>query len=78
MNTQDVLNIFLIVGLLTLIICSIITTYFLIQALKAITQLAEDLKETTQGLKDKIGLKALAAIPSVFIALLSRIIRRGR
>lgn len=78
MTTQDILNIFLIISLFIFISCALFTTYFLIQALKAITTLAEDLKNTTQGFKDKLNLKVLAAIPSVFVALLSKIIRRGR
>ena len=78
MTTQDILNIFLIISLFIFITCVLFTTYFLIQALKAVTNLAEDLKNTTQGFKDRLNLKVLAAIPSVFVALLSKIIRRGR
>lgn len=78
MSTQDILNIFLIISLFIFITCVVFTTYYLIQALKAVTVLAEDLKNTTQGFKDKVSLKVLAAIPSVFVALLSKIIRRGR
>jgi len=47
-------------------------------ALKAVTSLSEDLKETTQGFRNKIGLKFLSVIPSVFVALLGKIIKRGR
>lgn len=78
MIIQDILNFFLIFGLLTFIVCSIIVTYFLVLALKAMTDLAEDLKETTQGFRNKMGLKFLSVIPSVFVALLGKIIKRGR
>ena len=77
-NTQDILNIFLIIGLFVFISCMVFTTYFLILTLKAITKLADDLKETTEGIKGKLGLKMLAAIPSVILALVSRIIKKRR
>lgn len=78
MSAQDTLNLFLIIGLLVFISCMVFTTYFLVQALRAITRLAEDLKETTEGFKGKVGLKMLAAIPSVILALVSRIIKIKR
>lgn len=76
MSTQDFLNLFLILALVVFISCIVFTTFFLIQALKAVTSLAEDLKETTQGLKDKAGIKMLAAVPAVLVALLGRILKR--
>lgn len=78
MNTQDILNIFLIVGLVVFISCIIFTTYFLIQTLQAITKLAEDLKETTEGFKGKVGFKMLAAIPSILLALVGKVIKTKR
>lgn len=53
-------------------------TYFFIQALKAVQNLADHLADTTESFRNKIGLKALAAIPPILIALVSKIIRRGR
>ena len=78
MNTQDILSIFLILGIITVSACMIVLTYFFIQALKAIQGMADRISSTTEGLKNGLGLKMLTAIPSIFIALLSKFIKRGR
>lgn len=71
MSLQDALNIILIVVLVTFIICILITTYFSVKALKAVTNLAEDIKE-------KSKLKVLATIPTILLSLVSKFVRRGR
>lgn len=78
MNSKDILDLFLILGVITFTGCVVFLTFFLIQALKAIKALAEELKETTEGLKDKAGLKVITAIPAILLALLGRVIKRGR
>ncbi len=75
---QQMLYTFLIIALLIVTTCIVFITYYMIQALKSITTLAENLIETTEGLKNKVGLKALAAIPPILVALVGKIIRRGR
>lgn len=78
MSTQDVLNIFLILGLLTITICSVIVTYFLIKTLKAVQSMIDNVSETTENFKSKIGLRLLSAIPSLLIALAGKFLKRGR
>lgn len=72
------MNVFLIVGALVITGCIVAVTYFLIQALKAVTRLAERLKESTEDLKDKMGFKVLAAVPPILVTLISRFFKRGR
>lgn len=64
MSLQDALSIFLIIGLVTFIVCVSITTFFLVKAFRAVISLAEDIKGKTQ-------LKALASIPGIFLSLVS-------
>lgn len=78
MDTRDVLNIFLIFSIFTITACVVFVSYFFVQALKAVTNLTEHLKNSTEGLKNKLSLKALAAVPSIFIALMARLLKRGR
>lgn len=78
MNTQEILNTLLVLGFLVITACVVFVTYYFIQALKSITQLADDLNETTQSIKDKVQMKALAAIPALLVTLVSKVIRRKR
>lgn len=78
MNSQDLLNIFLIAGLIVIVTCFVFLTYYFVQALKSITQLSDDLGESAQSLKNKLQLKALAAIPAVLVALVGKLLKRGR
>lgn len=78
MNSQEILNVFLIIGILVIIPCVIFATYYFVQALKSITQLADDLDETAQNLKNKIQMKALTAILALLISLASKIIKKRR
>lgn len=77
-NTQDTLNIFLIIALFVITSCAVFATVYFVQALKSITQLSDDLDETAQNLKNKLQLKALAAIPALLVALASKVIKRKR
>jgi hypothetical protein len=78
MEVREILNIFLILGIITITVCFVAITYFIIQTLKVVQNLADHLIETTAGLKDKIGLKALAAVPPILVTLIARLIKRGR
>ena len=78
MSTQDILNIFLILGIVVITSCAITLTYFFVSALKAIQNMAEHVASTTENLKNGVGVKMLAAVPSIFVALLSKFLKRGR
>ncbi len=77
-TTQDVLNILVAVGFLIITVCAVYITYYLVQALKSVINLTDSLGETTQNIKDKIQMKALTVIPSLGVALIGRILKRGR
>ena len=78
MAVQDILNLSLIIFLLVITTCVALLTFYFIQALKAISSLADNLEDTTQSIKDKLRMKALTAIPALLIALASRVIKRKR
>ena len=78
MSTQDILNLVLIIFLLVITSCIILLTFYFIQALKAISALADNLEDTTQSIKDKIQMKALSTIPALLVTLASKIIKRKR
>lgn len=78
MIDQQLLYTFLLIAIIVVTVCVIFITYYMIQALKSVRILADSLIDTTEGLTNKVGLKALAAIPAVLIALVGKIIRRGR
>lgn len=78
MITSDLMNIFLIVGFIVITFCIVAITYFVIQALRAFTKLAEDINDTTQNIKNKLKFKALAALPAVLIGLVANAIKKRR
>lgn len=78
MNTTDTLNVLLILALLIITACIVYAAYYFGQALKSVTTLSDDLMEITEGIKDKVRLKALSAIPALMIALVSKIIKKRR
>ncbi len=78
MNSQDLLNILLALGIFIITSCFIFITYFLVQALKSVIRLADNLENTTQGIKEKIQMKALAAIPALLVSLIGRVITKRR
>lgn len=77
-STQDTLNIFLIIGLFIIVSCFVYITYYFVQALKSFSSLADSLDETTQSVKEKLQMKALAAIPALLVALVGRVIKKKR
>ena len=78
MSTLDTLNLTLALGFIVITICFIFITFFLIQTLKSIGGAAEDISDTTRSIKEKIQMKALAAIPALLVALAGRVIKRKR
>ncbi len=78
MNTQDTLNIFLIIFIVIITICISFVSYFFVTALKAISRMADNIEQTTEDIKNKLQMKALAAIPALLVALVSRVIKRKR
>ena len=77
-NTQDVVSIFLIILLVIVTVCIAFVSYFFVQALKSITRMADNIEETTEDIKRKLQMKALAAIPAILVSLVSQVIKRKR
>ena len=77
-TAQDFLNIILAIGFLVITACTVYVSYYLVKALKSITSLSDSLEDATQGIKDKIQLKALAAIPALLVAIAGKIIKKKR
>lgn len=76
MNTQDILQFVLVLGIFIITSCVVFITIFLVQALKAIIRLADNLEETAQGIKEKVQMKALAAVPALLVSLVGKFIKR--
>lgn len=77
-TVQDFLSIILAVGFLIITVCIVYVSYYLVKALKSITGLSDSLEDTTQGIRDKIQMKALAAIPALLVAIAGKIIKKKR
>lgn len=78
MSTQDTLNIFLILAVLVMTVCVVYISFYLAQALKSITNLSDDLGEIALNIKNKVAIKALAAIPALLVALVGKVIKKRR
>ena len=78
MSIQEIVNILLVVGLLIISACVVATTFFLIKALKAITNLADSLQDTSQSIREKIQMRFLVALPAIVLGILGKILKRGR
>lgn len=78
MSVPEVINFLLIIGLLIISACIVVITFFLIKALKAITNLAESLQNTSQSIREKIQMRFVAALPAILVGILGKILRRGR
>lgn len=78
MSTQDTLNIFLILAVLVITVCVVYISFYLVQALKSITNLSDDLGEIALNIKNKVAIKALAAIPALLVALVGKVIKKRR
>ncbi len=78
MSTQEILNTLLVTGLLIITACIVLVTFFLVKALKSIINLTESLAETSDNIKQKLQMRFLAAIPALLVALVGKLIKRGR
>lgn len=76
MGSQEITNIILVVGFLIITLCIIFVTYFLIKALKSITDLANSLQNTTQIFREKIQMNILRLIPAVLVGLIGRFFKK--
>lgn len=77
-TTQDTLNIFFILAILVITSCVIYVSYYLVQALKSITNLSDDIDEIALNIKNKVAIKVLAAIPALLVSLVSKVIKKKR
>ncbi len=75
-NSQDILNFALIIGISIITSCVVFITIFLVQALKSMIRLSDNLEETAQGIKEKVQMKALVAIPAILVSLIGRFIKK--
>lgn len=78
MSTQEILNTLLVVGFLIITVCVALATYFFIKTLRSIINLTESLAETTENIKSKLQMRLLTAIPALLVAIVGRILKRGR
>lgn len=78
MATQDLLNPILTIGIIVITICFVFITFYLVQSLKSISNMASDISDATQSIKEKLQMKALSAIPALLVALAGKIIKRKR
>lgn len=77
-SVQDFLSIVLAVGVLVITVCAVYVSYYFVQVLKSIMSLSDSLEDTAQGIKDKIQMKALAALPAILLAIFGKIINKKR
>lgn len=75
--TQETLNIFLIIFFAVMTGCLLVTTYFLVKALKVFINIANHLNETAESLRSKLQLKALTAVPAILLGILRNFRKRG-
>lgn len=78
MSAQETLNTLLVIGFLIITICVVFVTYFFVKALKSIINLTESLEETTENIRGKLQMRFLAVIPAILVALVSKLIKKGR
>lgn len=78
-DSKDILNIVLIIGILITSGCLIYITIHLVRTLKAITSLAGNLEETAKDLgqlRGSLKMKALATVPALLAAILGKFVKR--
>lgn len=76
--TKDILDITLILGFVIIVICAVYITYYLIRALKAISDLSDSLLDTTLDIRDRLQKNALSAIPALVMALIGKVLKKRR
>lgn len=81
MSTSDFLNLVLAFGFIVIIACVAAISFFLVHALKAITNLANNLEDTTkdvQIIKNKIKMGLLAGLSTLLATFVSGVIKRKK
>lgn len=78
MNTQDILNIFLMIGVVVITSCVVYVTFYLLKTLKSITRLSDNLDDTAQSVKDKFSMKVLTAAPALLMSLVRSVLQKKR
>lgn len=78
MNAGEIVSIFLAAGFLIIALCALLITVFLIKALKSVTKLADSLQNTSEDLRSRVQGRLFAAIPAILMAIIGRILKRGR
>lgn len=68
MSLQGFLTILLAVELFVITVCIVVVSFYLVKALKSIIRFSDSLR----------GMKPFLAIPALIIALLSKLIKKGR
>ena len=76
MNSQDILNLILVITIIIVASCIVYATYYFVQALKSIKILADNFEQITEGIKGGLKFRALATIPALFIGILSKLLKR--
>ena len=81
MSTADFLNMVLAFGFIVIILCIAFTSFFLVQALKAITNLVDNLDDTTkdvQIIKNKIKMGLLTGLSTLLATFATGVIRKRK
>lgn len=78
MSIQEIVSIVLAVGFFVIVVCVAIITFFVIKALKSVSDLSNSLQDTTQNIREKLQTRAWAIVPALFVAIVKKIITRGR
>ena len=78
MNPADLLYLVLGIGFVIIVACIIFVTIYFVKALKSVRDLIDNADNIAMGIKNGMKLKALATLPALLIALISRTIRNRR
>lgn len=76
MSTQDVLNIFLILGLFIITSCVVYVSYYFVQVLKSMMNITENMDQATESIKNTLQMKAFTAIPALLVALVGKVMKK--
>lgn len=81
MNTADFLNIVLALGFIVIISCVAFVSFYLVQVLKSVKDLADNLSDTTKDvliIKNKIKMGVLTTVSAILTTLITGVIKRKR
>lgn len=65
-------------AVLVITACVVYVSFYLVQALKSVTNLSDDIDEIALNIKNKVALKALTAIPALLVSLVGKVIKKKR